>query len=51
MLFAGLAAKIMKGLGGNKSATTGFEMGEGMMQMMNGFTILRLTNLIGSMGI
>ena len=54
MLFAGLAAKIMKGMKGdgkdNKKAA-GFEMNEGMMQMMGSFTILRLTSLIGMAGV
>ena len=50
LLFAGLAAKMMKALD-NKDATGGFDVGEGMMQMMGGFTVLRLTNLIGTAGI
>lgn len=28
----------------------GFELSEGMMQMMGGFTVLRLTNLMGTAG-
>ena len=47
MLFASLAAKIAKNLG-NKEATGGFELGEGMMQMMGGFTVIRLTSLMGA---
>ena len=29
----------------------GFEMNEGMMQMMGGFTVLRLSGMMGTMGI
>ncbi len=46
MLFASLAGKIMKQMSGGKPG--GFEMSEGMMQMMGGFTVLRLTNLMGA---
>ncbi len=50
MLFAGLAAKMMKGMsGGGKAA--GFELNEGMMQMMGGFTVIRLTSMMGTAGI
>ena len=45
LVFASLASKVMKGLGGSKPA--GFEMNEGMMQMMGGFTVLRLAGLLG----
>ncbi|MGN0635811.1 MAG: glycoside hydrolase family 2 TIM barrel-domain containing protein [Acutalibacteraceae bacterium] len=44
-LFAGLFAK----LGGKQAA--GFEMNEGMMQMMGGFTVLRLLSMLGMMDI
>ena len=50
MLFAG----IMKNLMGSEKANSlaaGFELNEGMMQMMNGFTIIRLTTLLGTAGI
>ncbi len=50
LLFAGLAAKMMKAMSGGKKAS-GFEMNEGMMQMMGGFTVLRLTGLIGTAGV
>ncbi len=56
-LFATLAAKMMKALdrdkgdGEKKGGFAGFEMNEGMMQMMGGFTVLRLTSLIGTAGI
>ncbi len=29
----------------------GFEMNDGIMQMMGGFTVIRLTNLLGTMGV
>ena len=57
LLFATLAAKMMKALGRDKGdgdkkgSFAGFEMNEGMMQMMGGFTVLRLTSLIGTAGI
>ncbi len=55
MLFAGLFAKIMKQMkkdsGDGKPKAMGFEMNEGMMQMMGSFTILRLTSMIGMVGV
>ncbi|MDO4331401.1 MAG: glycoside hydrolase family 2 TIM barrel-domain containing protein [Eubacteriales bacterium] len=49
-LFAGMMAAISQGgEGGAKAA--GFEMNEGMMQMMGGFTVLRLTSMLGTAGI
>ncbi len=49
MVFAGLAAKIMKQMSKNKAA--GFEMNAGMMEMMGGFTILRLSGMMGMAGV
>ena len=46
LLFASLAGKMMKQMSNGKPG--GFEMSEGMMQMMGGFTVLRLTNLMGA---
>ncbi len=46
MLFAGLMAKMMSGMGGASAA--GFEVTPDMMQMMGGFTVLRLTSLMGA---
>ena len=40
---------LMHAVKGSKSA--GFEMTEEMMQMMNGFTVLRLTSLMGAMDV
>jgi len=57
LLFATLASKMMNALGSNKGdgekkgSFAGFEMNEGMMQMLGGFTVLRLTSLIGTAGI
>lgn len=44
-LFAGLMAQMAGGQAG------GFEMSEGVMQMMGGFTVLRLTSMLGMMDI
>ncbi|MBQ8600540.1 MAG: glycoside hydrolase family 2 protein [Clostridia bacterium] len=47
MLFAGLAAKVMKSM--NKGGgMAGFDIGESMMQMMGSFTVIRLTSLMGA---
>ncbi|MBQ4283573.1 MAG: glycoside hydrolase family 2 protein [Lachnospira sp.] len=48
-LFGGVMSQITKGLG--SSGMAGFEMSEGMMQMMGGFTVLRLTGLMGMTGV
>ena len=48
-LFAGFAAKIMSQM--KRDGAAGFEIGEDMMKMMNGFTVLRLTNLMGTAGV
>ena len=42
--------KLKKEMSGGAKAS-GFEMTEGMMQMMGGFTLLRLTSLVGMMNI
>ncbi len=49
--FMKLFGKIKKGLAGDKKAMGGFEMGEGVMQMMGGFTVLRLTSMMGMMNV
>ncbi len=54
MLFAGLAAKMMKGMkkdGDGAPKAMGFEMNESMLKMMGSFTVLRLTSMVGMMGI
>ena len=45
--------KIKKQLsaGGNDGTAAGFEMSEGIMQMMGGFTVLRLTSMMGMMNV
>ena len=48
MLIGGLMQQMKKNAGG---MAAGFEVNEGMMQMMNGFTIIRLANLMGTAGI
>ncbi|MBQ9112545.1 MAG: glycoside hydrolase family 2 protein [Clostridia bacterium] len=49
MLFMGMFAKLMPKKG--DSVMGGFEMNDGMMQMLGGFTVLRLSGMIGTMGI
>jgi len=44
-LFAGVMQQMQGG------SAMGFEMTESMMQMMNGFTVLRLTSLMGTMNV
>ena len=53
LLFAGMMAKLMpKGKDkGDAPKAMGFEINEGMLQMMGGFTVLRLTNMMGMMNI
>ena len=36
---------------GEKPKAAGFELSEGMMQMMGGFTVLRLTSMMGMMNV
>ena len=47
-LFQGIMAQAGIGAG---TDVMGFEMNEGMMQMMNGFTVIRLTSLLGMTGL
>ncbi|MBQ8375053.1 MAG: glycoside hydrolase family 2 protein [Clostridia bacterium] len=49
LLFMGMFAKLMPKKG--DSVMGGFEMNDGMMQMLGGFTVLRLSGMIGTMGI
>ncbi len=53
LVLAGVFKKVMKGLRGEdaKKKSGGFELNEGMMEMMGGFTLLRLTSLIGMMNV
>ncbi len=50
ILFAGLAAKMMKAMN-NDGGAGGMDIGAGMMEMMGGFTVIRLTGLIGTAGV
>lgn len=43
--------RLLSGIGGGEQRFAGFEMNEGMMQMMNGFTVLRLTSMMGTMDV
>ena len=54
--FMRMGLKIKKSLQGSgkgkeKSKAMGFEINSGMMQMMGGFTVLRLTSMMGSMNV
>ena len=49
LLFMTLLAKFMPKKG--EKVMGGFEMSDGMMQMMGGFTVLRLTGMLGMVGI
>ena len=49
LLFMGLMAKMMPKKG--DKVMGGFEMTDGMMGMLGGFTVLRLSGMIGTMGI
>ncbi len=53
--FAKLGLKLKKAMApkgkGEKGGAAGFEVGPEMMQMMGGFTVLRLTSLIGMIGL
>ncbi len=51
MLFMGIMQNLMTVGGGADSMMAGFEFNEGMMQMLNGFTVIRLTTLLGTAGI
>ena len=45
---------VMKSMPKNKDGKTeamGFELGDGIMKMLGGFTVLRLTNMAGTMNI
>ena len=55
LVLAGVFKKIMKGMQGNKKGgkkeAAGFELNDGLMQMMGGFTLLRLTGMLGMMDV
>ncbi|MBQ2973870.1 MAG: glycoside hydrolase family 2 protein [Clostridia bacterium] len=51
MLFMGIMKNLMTVGEGAGGMMAGFEFNEGMMQMLNGFTVIRLTTLLGTAGI
>ena len=52
LFYMKMAKKIKKALSSNGGKVMGgFEINKGMMQMMGGFTVLRMTNLMGNMNI
>ena len=51
LLFTTFAAKLMSQLKGAGGAGGGMEINAGMMEMLGGFTVIRLTNLMGTAGI
>ncbi len=52
MMFAGMMKNFIgSGDGEGKPGFAGFELNEGMMQMVGGFTVIRLTSLLGTAGI
>ncbi len=50
-LFGGLLAQLMPKNEDGKVEAMGFEMNDAMMSMMGGFTVLRLSGMIGTMGV
>ena len=55
LVLAGVFKKVMKGMNGGKKGekkqAAGFELTDDMMQMMGGFTLLRLTSMMGMMNV
>ena len=54
LALAGVFKKVMKGMRGDgkeSKKAAGFELNEGMMQMMGGFTLLRMTSMMGMMNV
>ncbi len=51
LLFASIGKKIMKQMNKGDSKPAGFEISSDMMQMMGGFTLLRLTSMLGMMNV
>ena len=49
LLFMGMFSKLMPKKGDKVAG--GFEMNDAMMRMLGGFTVLRLSGMIGTMGI
>ena len=51
LLLGGLFLKIKSAMGGNENRAMGFEMTDSLMQMMGGFTLLRLSGMMGMMNV
>ena len=55
LALAGVFKKIMKGMSGGKKGekkqAAGFELSDDLMQMMGGFTLLRMTSMMGMMNV
>ena len=51
LALAGLFKKLLGGKKGEKKKAMGFELNEDVMKMMGGFTLLRLTSMVGMMNI
>ncbi len=51
LLLGGLFLKIKGAMGGGDNKAMGFEITDGIMQMMGGFTLLRLTGMMGMMNV
>ncbi len=53
--FIGIALKLKKAMGGGKgkgkTKAAGFEVGPEVMQMMGGFTVLRMTSMLGMINV
>jgi len=48
-LFGAMMKQMMGSMGGEDGKVMGFEVSDGMMKMMGGFTVIRLTSLMGTM--
>ena len=51
LVLVGLFKKLSSGRKGQKKDVMGFELNDDVMQMMGGFTLLRLTSLVGMMDV
>ena len=50
IFFTSLASKVFGSAGMDKTKTVGMDLNAGMLQMLGGFTVLRLINLLGTLG-
>ncbi|MBQ9782672.1 MAG: DUF4982 domain-containing protein, partial [Clostridia bacterium] len=51
LILMGLFKKLMGGKKGKEKKAAGFTVNKGMMRMMEGFTLLRMTSMVGMMNI